>query len=751
MTTNKESRPGDLSGATKTKLDGFAAAQHTVTALDRPLHIATGARKTAKAWWPGTITWSEIAAWVTDPRTGGKDGPAYVLGELAVCTCPERAKPHAHRNADSVIGRSVLSLDVDHLNRAKRRALLVSLRKMGCAAVVYSTYSSTEDKPRLRLLVLLARDVTPDEYQRLAQTVMQHLGWWVFDRGSQEPWRLMYMPTVGADGSYDYEVIDGDPLLVEEWLARWEPTQIARSHPTAKQEPTTVPGIVGTFNREYTVAEAIEVYDLPYVLDGTRYLYTGSTTGDAGVTVLSDDLVYSHHTSDPAYGQACSAFDLVRIHRFGEEDARGRPDTPVHKRASHKAMSRLANADERVRRRSVSETFQTPGVESADLPAPITMEQCHAVFRRWLGDSYDLGALDAVLAAAAVERMDGDPLWLLVVAGSGNAKTETVQALQGVGALLTSTISSEGALLSATSARDVAVGATGGLLRQVQPRGLIVIKDVTSILSMSRDARAAVLAALREVYDGYWTRAVGTDGGRELTWAGRVGLVGAVTTAWDQAHTVISTMGDRFVLVRTDSNSKVGRRAAARQTLANTGSEAQMRKELSDAVAGVIAGMGSAPAALTVAEQDRLMDAAELVTLARTAVESDYRGEVLEAHAAEAPTRFTRQLQQIVRGAVALGVGRDYAVALAIRCARDSMPPLRLAVIDHLADHPDQSSWRIYRALDKPRSSVKRTVDQLHELGVLTVNRDEDFNVDHGWRYSLHPDHDPAVLRLDGR
>ena len=61
----------------------------------------------------------------------------------------------------------------------------------------------------------------------------------------------------------------------------------------------------------------------------------------------------------------------------------------------------------------------------------VSLTDAHAVFRRWLGDDYDTDALDAVLATAAVESLDGDPLWLLLISGSGNAKTETVQALDG--------------------------------------------------------------------------------------------------------------------------------------------------------------------------------------------------------------------------------------------------------------------------------------------------------------------------------
>src|SRR5438132_7345611 len=84
------------------------------------------------------------------------------------------------------------------------------------------------------------------------------------------------------------------------------------------------------------------------------------------------------------------------------------------------------------------------------LPSVTPLDNTHAVFRRWLGAEYDLDAIDAVLAVAAAERLTGDPAWLLLVSGPGNAKTETVQSLAGAGEHVTSTTTSEGALLSAT-------------------------------------------------------------------------------------------------------------------------------------------------------------------------------------------------------------------------------------------------------------------------------------------------------------
>lgn len=365
----------------------------------------------------------------------------------------------------------------------------------------------------------------------------------------------------------------------------------------------------------------------------------------------------------------------------------------------------------------------------------------HEVFSRWLGESYDLTALDAVLAAAAVEQLDGDPVWLLIVSGSGNAKTETVSALAGAGAHVTSTVTSEGALLSATAKRETAKDATGGLLRKVGDRGVLVIKDVTSVLSMNRDTRASVLAALREVYDGRWERNVGTDGGRTLTWTGRIVLIGAVTTAYDTAHAVIASMGDRFALVRVDSN--LGRLEAGRQALANVGHEEQMRAELAAAAGDALAQLDPDRAELTDEVMAVLLGVANLVTLARTAVERDQRGDVSEAHAPEAPTRFAKMLGQLVRGCLALGTDRRHALAVALRVAGDSVPPLRLAILADVQDNPSSRTTEVTKRLQRPRSTVDRTLQELHLLGLVHV---EEIGDGQGWRYVIAPTVDRLAL-----
>jgi hypothetical protein len=315
-----------------------------------------------------------------------------------------------------------------------------------------------------------------------------------------------------------------------------------------------------------------------------------------------------------------------------------------------------------------------------ELPPACSLIDAEAVIRRWFGDEYDMSAAHAVLACAAVNRLDGDPVWMLMVSGSGFTKTETVSMLAGAGAFVTSTISSEGALLSGTSKKDSTKDATGGLLKKLGESGLLVLKDFTTILSMNRDARAAMLAALREIHDGKWERNLGTDGGKSLTWNGRIILVGAVTTAWDSHHAVIASMGDRFALLRVDSGNSDARLFAGRQSLDNLGDEIEMRAALQHAAGGVIAGAAADVRPLTSDEQDVLLSVANFVTLARTACEYDYHGRLEMAHQPEAPTRFVKQLAQIMRGALAIGLTSDRALSLAMRVAGDSMPPMRLSI-----------------------------------------------------------------------
>lgn len=58
------------------------------------------------------------------------------------------------------------------------------------------------------------------------------------------------------------------------------------------------------------------------------------------------------------------------------------------------------------------------------------------------------------------------------------------------------------------------------------------------------------------------------------------------------------------------------------------------------------------------------------------------------------------------------------AMALGIRCARDCIPPIRLAVIEDLNQNGKSNIADVAKRLSKPRKTVKRGLESLSALGI---------------------------------
>jgi hypothetical protein len=343
-----------------------------------------------------------------------------------------------------------------------------------------------------------------------------------------------------------------------------------------------------------------------------------------------------------------------------------------------------------------------------------------AVFRRWLYLP-DPAALYAVLGAVAANRLDGDPVWLLLVGPPGSGKSELLQSLGSLSDVHPTATLTEAALLSGTPKRERADTATGGLLRTIGPFGIILAKDFGSVLSMHRDARSAVLAALREVYDGDWTRHVGSDGGRTLHWSGKVGLVAGCTPTIDRHAAVMGAMGERFVLLRLP---RVEAREQARRALAHAGAERTMRRELSAAVTALFDHQGVISKRVE-RDANRLVDLAALVVRCRSAVERDgYTREVELIPESEAPTRLVVVLDRLLAGLHSIGIDPDTAWRVIGTAALDSIPALRRAVMDGLANAVGElTTAKLAEAIGYPSKTTERTLEDLVAHGVVNVHR----------------------------
>lgn len=356
---------------------------------DKALDIALGNSRKTKKWKNRTMQWSElldrlatvtrtpetVAEYRAMPRSRQaeiKDVGGFVGG---YCNNGSRS---------DVRHRSVLCLDADFADADlwPDWELLY-----GKAAAVYSTHKHTPEKPRLRLVVPLSRDVSPDEYQAIGRRVAFMLGIDKFDDTSYQPQRVMYWPSCSQDGEYVFHHLDGafldpDEVLatyhnwadVSSWPMSSRQAEVVQRNGTKQGDPLTKGGIVGAFCRAYyPIQEAIAEFVPAYQPcdDPGRYTYTEGSTA-AGVVLYDDKFTYSHHGTDPASGQTLNAWDLVRVHKFHDLDDDCDPDKPITSRPSYKAMTQLATDDPRVRAQLVNDRMAEADdfEELPDDPAP---------------------------------------------------------------------------------------------------------------------------------------------------------------------------------------------------------------------------------------------------------------------------------------------------------------------------------------------------------------------------------------------
>jgi hypothetical protein len=240
------------------------------------------------------------------------------------------------------------------------------------------------------------------------------------------------------------------------------------------------------------------------------------------------------------------------------------------------------------------------------------------------------------------------------------------------------------------------------------------MKDFTSILSMPREAQRSVLAALREIYDGRWTRRLGNAGGLALDWRGKVGLLAGCTHVIDAAHAVTSAMGERFIQCRLSLLSDADERAQARAALSRRQTEEHMRKELSAAVSAFFAELSlpRVPRPLPPGVSETIEGLAMFVARARSAVERNaYHRDIESVPPPEVSTRLFLSLKGLLSGLLAIGVPLATAHEFVLRVGFDSIPGLRRSILELLisggkllypqaiADHTGCSVSAVMRAL----------------------------------------------------
>lgn len=346
----------------------------------RKLAIAYGNSCTAKKWTNKTVTLdelyertkstirttetvSEYRKMKRNEKDQAKDRGGFVGGHLR----------NNRRLKQNVAYRSMLTSDLDHAERdfISRYEMLTPYE-----SILYTTHGHTKEVPRIRLIIPFTRDVTPDEYVAIARFFASEWGIDQFDPCSYQVNQLMYWPTTPADGEYVCIRTEGSWLDPDDYLAKhpnWKdvsllPTGKGESEVRANEikkaeDPLTKDNLVGVFCRCYSVTDAIEeflsdIYCPSDIIPG-RYQYIPADS-KAGVEILDGGrFLHSHHATDPAYDLNLNAFDLVRIHKFGDMD----------EKKSFNSMCEFALSLDKVKLKLAEEREAGAGIDFSDSEA----------------------------------------------------------------------------------------------------------------------------------------------------------------------------------------------------------------------------------------------------------------------------------------------------------------------------------------------------------------------------------------------
>lgn len=268
------------------------------------------------------------------------------------------------RKAENVINRCVITLDADSIEPGETNKILNLTSGLGCSYAVYSTRKHSSYKPRLRILIPLDRTITAEEYEPIARKIASFIGLDIMDQSTFEASRLMYWPSCSKDSEYIFKYEDkpfasADGILkmyqnwknTEEWPKLEREPEIIKREITKQKDPLTKENIIGAFCKVYDIPAVIEKYLSDIYEAGNqadKYTYKQGSVANGATVYGGGKWLYSFHATDPASRTLCNAFDLVRIHKFGELDNEALEGTPANRLPSYIEMCKFALEDENV-------------------------------------------------------------------------------------------------------------------------------------------------------------------------------------------------------------------------------------------------------------------------------------------------------------------------------------------------------------------------------------------------------------------
>lgn len=140
------------------------------------------------------------------------------------------------RKNGNVLCRIIGMLDADKIPEGIDLPAQVKQALPDIDYFIYSTHSHTPENPRYRVVILLRREVSEDEYPALMRMVAKQIGMDYFDDTTYQSNRMMYWSSCPSNGEFIFAENDGEPLDPDKYLAMYADWRDVTQWPTSSRE-----------------------------------------------------------------------------------------------------------------------------------------------------------------------------------------------------------------------------------------------------------------------------------------------------------------------------------------------------------------------------------------------------------------------------------------------------------------------------------------------------------------------------------
>jgi len=370
------------------------------------------------------------------------------------------------------------------------------------------------------------------------------------------------------------------------------------------------------------------------------------------------------------------------------------------------------------------------------------LEHLHNVYKELLHVE-DTKRIDVILAVALSRKMEGIPLWLILVGASGDMKSVQLNAIEDEETLVMHNLTSK-TIVNGYKDKNKHPD-----LAPYMNKKLVVIPDMAQILKLPPNEKAELWGQLRDLYDGLAGKMSG-QGSRSRYKGLHVTLLAGSTPAIDAQILVHQDLGTRELVYRTEGNKR--KEDVMWKCFQNESEEKSIKERLREVTTNFIKATEIKRKQIPNEILKEIMDISIYITYMRASAEIDsYTNTLRNDVYPEEPTRISKQLKRmyVCLKSLSDNYSDERAMEILWHIGKSSAFPLRIKIFNYLLETTTEfSTSQIAEKLHIGKSTAQRELAIMWNLKLVKCKKQETSYPDKFYDYWKINQKHPFITKL---